>query len=191
MIKLYHALNYLSRVFLIFLDYFLKKLTTKLSKAQIPTHCQNVKTKSQPNKPITQLIRNVAIHASKHTKPNIRPIIKRPVNLSFVFFIFTFLLFFPFVSLLYHKLFDLSRSFLEFFHRAHLWANFQPSCPVGFISLLTIIIYHSPHKKSIGNTAQFWDFVRHLFRSFCLLTKLLWCDIMEIYRPTAGGSKSK
>ena len=129
MIKLYHALNYLSRVFLIFLDYFLKKLTTKLSMAQIPTHCQNVKVKSQPNKPITQLIRNVPIHASRHTKPNIRPIIKRPVNLSFIFPILLFSFSFPFVSLLYHKLFDLSRSFLEFFHRAHLWANLRAELP--------------------------------------------------------------
>lgn len=137
MIKLYHALNDLSRFFLIFLDYFLKKLTTKLSRAQIPTHCQNVKVKSQPNKPITQLNRNVAIHASKQTKPNIRPIIKRPVNLSFVFFIFTFLLFFPFCILIITHHVEFVKGFLEFFHRAHrlqLWANFQPSCPVGFIA---------------------------------------------------------
>ena len=75
-----------------------------------------------------------------------------------------------FVPLLYHNLGDLSRGFLKFFSRKlragrlghtqplptvrHLaWVSQLPRCSLP----LTMIVYHRPHQKSIGNVAQIRD----------------------------------
>ena len=58
-------------------------------------------------------------------------------------------------------------------------------------SLLTMIVYHRPHTKSIGNVAQIRDFSWRLFCWFCLLTFSGGYDIMEIPRPATVGAAPK
>ena len=102
-----------------------------------------------------------------------------------------------FVPLLYHAFGDLSRGFLHFlrtfFSKAPTpvlhsqWQAFVYGYPLP----LTMIVYHRPHQKSIGNFAQIRDFFRMKIYSIFLLTNCGPRVIMKIRRAWTVGAPLK
>ena len=75
------------------------------------------------------------------------------------------------------------RIFQKFFEKVLLAIR---SRTAPFPVLLTMIVYHRPLQKSIGNIAQFREKNRTEVCIKCELIFFEWCDIMEILLLTPG-----